>query len=75
MRRSRDDMGANAYGMPALANAIGRHVGRQAQLLQPGGAEVLAIEVDLLVLVRRQAQHFQRDMLEGAQQFAAVFQD
>ena len=60
--------------MPRLAHAFGGNIGGQAQLLQTGGAEVLAVEADLLVLVGRQAQHLQRDMLEGAQQFAAVFQ-
>ena len=74
MRRSRDDMGANAIGYAALADAVGGHIGRQPQLLQARGAEILAVEVDLLVLVGRKPQHLQRHMLEGAQQFSTILQ-
>ena len=74
MRRSRDDIGANGYGMPVFADTLGGHIGGQTKFLQAGGAEILAVEADLLVLVGGKPQHLERNMLEGAQQFATVLQ-
>jgi len=74
MRRSRDDIGAKAYGKAALADPFSRYVRSQSKLLQAGGAEILAVEVDLLVFVRSQTKHLERHILKGAQQLPTVLQ-
>src|SRR5271165_2350549 len=59
----------------ALADALSRNIGGKPQLLQTRGAEVLTVEADFLVFVRREPEHFQRYVLEGAQQFPAILQN
>src|ERR1035437_5298855 len=58
----------------ALATPLSRYVRSQSKLLQSGGAEILAVEVDLLVFVRSQTHDLQRHILKGAQQLPTVLQ-
>src|ERR1035438_780354 len=58
----------------ALADPLSGYVCSSDLLLQAGGAEILAVEVDLLVFVRSQTKHLQRHILKGAQQLPTVLQ-
>src|ERR1035441_3535771 len=58
----------------ALADPLSRYVRSQSKLLQAGGAEILAVEADLLVFVGSKTKHLERHILKGAQQLRAVLQ-
>ena len=66
--------GREFVGDARLAHSLRSDGGRHAQLLQPHGAVIHAIEANFLVLIARQAKHFKRQQFDRAQQFAAAFQ-
>jgi hypothetical protein len=54
------------------ADVFGSDAGGELQFVDADGAEVLAIEPNLLVLVALEVQNFGGEQLEGAKQFAAA---
>ena len=72
MRRSRDDIGLNSYGVPVRRTFSAATVAAVRQFLDAQRALILAVEGNLLVLAGGQAQHLERKQFESAQQFSAA---
>jgi hypothetical protein len=66
--------GTEAVGFARAAHLLGRYARRQLQFVDAHGAEILAVEPDLFVLVALQMQDLRRQQFEGAQQFATALE-
>jgi hypothetical protein len=64
--------GIEAVRRAGAANFLSGNAGSGAKFLNAQRAMILAIETNLLVLARRQTQHFQAEELEGAQELSAT---
>jgi hypothetical protein len=67
--------GTKAVGFTGAADVFGGDAGGELQFVDANGAEVLAVEPDLLVLVALEMQNLGGEQLEGAKELAATVEE